>query len=389
MPNISKGITNSIEKIKPYTLVSKETGIDAASGRNLAERISLKDAKTADVVVIAKTDNPEEKKIITTYRDENNNVVEMIFEFIGIKRPEVHRVYTELPDYGDKSIKGRLIQVFSNLDVTNKFKAWKKVASEKQYVSTKNGEKTHVTIAKVTTPDRNLGETINETHTITEYAVPKAHGGERKPERYLSMETVKDEYGVPQIKTITTGNGVEIPENDRYLALRMYDSEDVKIPIARIALEENGLKKLKIPIEKDNFTMKETTCGSFNSEKGIISFNYRDKQKRSVIDTGYHEAKHAQQYAIMAVAGKLPNTQYSRKCVSMYNNPVTDLQRKLAEEYHQAHLDYVPPEKNYEQYRQNRLESEAWDAGDEGLENYMANGLNISFQFPNFPFAEL
>lgn len=73
IPTISKNI-------KPYVLVSKQKGIDVNSREALylAERIGLEEAKTVDVVVIAKSDNPEQKKIITTYRDAKNKVVEMI-----------------------------------------------------------------------------------------------------------------------------------------------------------------------------------------------------------------------------------------------------------------------------------------------------------------------
>ncbi|MCM1265739.1 MAG: hypothetical protein NC200_06025 [Candidatus Gastranaerophilales bacterium] len=389
MPTL-KGIASSLEHshIKPYTLISKEKGIDA-SRIDLAERIGLQEAQTADVVVIAKTDNPEQKKIITTYRDKDNNPVETVLEFIGIEQPEVHRLYKELPNFGYQNLRGRLIQVFENLDITNKYKAWKKVLSEKQYVAKSGDEKTHVTISRVKTADRNLGETQNETHTLTEYAVPKAHGGQKIPPRYISMETVKDECGVPQIKSIHSSPDVEVPKEDQYLALRMYDAEDTKIPIARIALEEHGLKKLMIPIEKDNYSMKETTSGSFNHSKGILSFNYRDADKADVIDTGYHEARHAQQYAIMAVAGKLPDTQYSRKCVAMYNKPVTQLQKDLAEEYHQAHVNSVPADVDYAQYRWNKLEREAWDEGERGFDNYIQNGTELSAQFPHIPEQEL
>ncbi len=389
MPNL-KGLTTPVSNhIKPYTLVSKETGVDIAARIDLAERISLQEAQTADIVVIAKTDNPEQKKIITTYRDKKNNPVETIFEFIGIEQPEIHRLYKELPNHGYRNLKGRLIQIFENLDITNKYKVWKKVASEKQYVLNSDKGKTHVTIAKVKTADRNLGETQNETHTLTEYYVPKAHGGEKIPPKYISMETIKDEYGVPQIQTITSSSNVRIPQNDNYLALRMYDADDTKIPIARIALEENGLKKLNIPIEKDNYNLKEKTCGSFNHQTGTLSYNYKDTDKADVIDTGYHEAKHAQQYAIMAVAGKLPKTQYSRKCTMMYHKPVTQIQRDLAEEYYQAHIDYIPPEKDYSLYRNNKLEREAWNEGERGLDNYIYEGSELSEQFSRFPELEL
>ena len=160
---------------KKYRLVSKELGLDFKNAQNLPERFGYGDATKADVVVIEKIDNPNERTIITTFRDALNNVVERVHEYTSHNNPDTRRIYTELSNHGNPNIKGRLVQTRENLDITGKYKVWKKVASEKQYVTyNAQNEPTNVTIAKVTTDERFMNQPKVEEHTLTEYFVPKA-----------------------------------------------------------------------------------------------------------------------------------------------------------------------------------------------------------------------
>ena len=114
----------STNKVKPFILLSKETGININSTRRiLPEMLSMLKAETVDIVEIGKRDNPEQKIRITTFRNSENEIVELVHEYENIKKPETHRLYRKLPNYGNVSLKGKLIQIFENLDITGRFKA--------------------------------------------------------------------------------------------------------------------------------------------------------------------------------------------------------------------------------------------------------------------------
>lgn len=378
----------STNSIKPFKLLSKETGLNPNSGRFFAERLGMDDAHSVDVVVIAKTDNPEQKTTITTFRDAKNKVIEMIHEYEGQKKPETHRLYSELPNYHRINLKGRLVQVFENLDITGRFKAWKKISSEKQYVKY-NPEigPTHLTTAKVSTAERDIRPTSEETHKLTEYYVPKAHGGISLKPKYIEFTTKKDYSKIPKITKINASDDVQIPKNDEYLAMRIYDSNDIKVPITQTALKEEHIGFLDIPV-KDDFRASETNLGSFDSSRGVIYFNYKDTTKKSVIDTAYHESRHAFQYAIEALGGH-KDTPYAKKCRKEIDIPKTPELQKLADIYHEADLNYVPAKVDYKAYRANPLESEAWEKGELGVNSYIEKGRPLSNQFTRIPTEEL
>ena len=382
-------IPNITKSIKPYVLVSKEKGISITPDRNLPELIGLKEPTCADVVVIAKSNNPQQKKIITTYKDKNNKIIERVYSYEGFDIPETHRLYNDLPNHGYKNLNGRLVQVFENLDRSGKYKAWKKISSEKQYVNTNNNnEKTHVTIAKVSTDERFLNPTSVEQHSLKEYYVPKAHGGTKKTPKSIEFETKKDSDGIPEITKITSTDNVAIPKNDSYLAFRIYDNEDMKVPITRRALKDSHLKGLNIRIE-DAYNMKETTSGSFDHNMGIIKFNVKDLLKPEIINTAYHETQHAFQYAVMAITKRFENTPFAKKCLDKFKGKITPSIERDADMYYNAKLNYIQPKQNYQQYRENLLEKEAWEIGDAAEDDYISEGWELAAQFRNIPKYEL
>lgn len=385
MPNILP-ITSNIQK--KYRLVSKEAILDLKTAQNLPERIGFGDAAKADVVIVEKISNPDEKTIITTFRDAFNNIMERVHEYTAHNKPDTHRIYSELENYGNESIKGRLVQTKENLDITGKYQVWKKIASEKQYVKyNAQNEPTNLTIAKVTTKERFLNPSKTEEHSLTEYYVPKAHNGEKKATKYIKFSTDKGQTEIPEIVKIETSEGVKIPENDEFLSMRIYDADDIKIPITRTALRDNGLNDLKISIEED-FAMGKKTQGNFNQNTGRISFNYRPFSKKSIVDTGYHESKHAYQYAIEALGG-YGNTSYAGRCRRDLKIPMTPELRLKATDYHVASLQYVPASKDYEAYRKNLLEKEAWEVGENAQKYYQQKAEELSSQFKGIPIEEL
>lgn len=378
----------STKAVKPYTLLSKIKGISVdATDRILPETLSMKKASTVDVVEIGKTTNPEQKIRISTFRDINNNIIEKVHEYEGIEKPETHRLYRELPNHEDYTLKGRLVQIFENLDTTGRFKAWQKVASEKQYVksSTAKGN-TSVTIAKVTTDERTINPVKHEKHSLTEYYVPKAHGGQKIEPKHIEFETETTD-GIPQITTISASKDVKIPENDEYLAMRVYDSDSVKIPITQTALKERGLENLDISVT-NSYRMDELTNGAFYEDYGRIEFNTKYRDKHKVIETGYHEPEHAYQYYIMGITGKL-DTRYGIRCKERFKGTITPQMEYEATLYEQGHKNYVQPEDNYQAYRDNILEQCGREAGSVGIRYYLQKGRELAEQFKGIPNREL
>ena len=372
--------TFGIRKPKPYTLLSKELNLPANSYRVQTNTIYFNKAVTADKVVIAKTGNHRQQKIITTFKDKTGQIVERCFEYIGIDSPETHRVYTKLNSVFEGSISGKLIQTFENLNKEGNVKIWAKVSSEKQFVHKDyiSGKKDCVTIAKVSTKERDINPPVIETHSITEYPAPCANSYFFTNKKSLVFTTTRDLSGIPQITDIKASN-VEIPKNDKYLALRMYDFNDVKKPAASIALKKAKLDDVGIYIQ-DSYYMKNTTKGSFNHINGIISFNYIEQPKLSIIGTAFHEVEHAKQYELMGRT-KLFDTIYTKNCLKKHGEKTSPEDLKRAKAYYEAHDSYVPSSVNYDEYRENLLEREARKAADNAVDEYIEQGKELIFQF--------
>ena len=376
-------------KVKPYTLLSKQTNLPLDSLEITAERIGTQNAVTADKIIIGKTDNHEQQKIITTFRDKKGKIVERIFEYHGFELPEIHRVYTELTSLIKKNITGRLIQTFENLNKSGKPKIWAKISSEKQFVHTDyfTDKKDYVTISRVTTSERNIKPPVEEFHSITEYPVPSAHFCILPPEKSLAFKTKKDSSGIPQITEIISSQNINIPKNDEYLALRMYDADDVKKPITNIALKKANLEDLNIRIE-DFYTTNKNIKGSFNHEAGVIKFNFKYQPKDSIIDTAFHEVKHAKQYELMGRTKKL-KTRYTTNCLVKHGEENSDKAVRKADLYYDAHKNYVSSDVNYNHYRANLLEQEAWEAGERAIRDYLSKGTSLRKQFSGIMPEEL
>ncbi len=375
-------------KVKPYTLLSKQTNLPLDSVEITAERIGIQDAATADKVVIGKTDNPEQQKIITTFKDKNGKIVERIFEYIGFDLPEIHQIFEELTSCITDDITGRLIQTFENLNKSGKAKIWTKISSEKQFVHTDTfiNKKDYVTITRVSTQERNIKPPAVETHSITEYQVPDAHLYSIPNKKSLMYTTKRDSEGIPQIIDIKADN-VNIPQNDEYLALRLYDSDDMKRPITNIALKKANLDDLGIKIE-DAYTFDDTTQGSFNNKEGIIKFNFKYQPKDSIVDTAFHEVTHAKQYELMGRT-KMLGTRYTTNCLVKHGEEVSPDKIQAGKEYYEAHENYVSSSVNYARYRENLLEKEARAQAGQAVYDYLNQGKEIRREFPRVMPEEL
>jgi hypothetical protein len=378
-----------LPKQKPFILLSKKLGLSIDTQRFLPDRIGLSDAKTVDVVVIASSSNLEQKKIITSFRDAQQRLVERVQEFIGYAKPENHRTYTYLSNYGNDDLTGRLVRTFNDLSPVKSYHAWSKASSEKQFVKRNdNGDVSKLTIAKVVTDGNLIGQVKNETHSLTEYYVPKVYGKNKKPNKFIEFETQKDDLGIPHITSSKMSRDVRFPQNDKYLAMRMYDSSDINVPIIRSALKENGLGSINIEIN-GNIRTKSGYKGEFDPKKGSINYSYKESEKSDKINTAYHESKHALQYAIMSATGDLSGSRFMEECAKKCSSVITPDIRKISQNYLNAHNNYTPSHIDYKAYLNNPLEVEARSAGRKGLDNYIDNGVELSIQFPDIPVEEL
>ena len=369
-------------RVKPYELISKEVGLSADSLKISAERIGIEDAATADIVVIRKTQQPEQQKVITTFRDSSGNIVERVFEYIGINRPEKHRLYRSLHSYFPKKVTGKLVQTFENINTNGKPKAWCKTSSEKFFVNRNEfGQKDYVTIAKVTTDERSIYPIKVHKHSLTQYPVPRVHIGENVHKKNLSFVTKIDEDGIPQIQKIEADKNIMIPIEDEYLAFRMYDSDDMRKPIANYALKKQNLHDLGIRVE-DNYYSSEKTTGSFNHDNGVVYYNYRYLTKEEVVDTAFHETAHAKQYEVMGRT-KIFGSKYSTDCLLKHGEDNSPVSIEKGKKYYAASKNYVSADENYKEYKDNLLEKEAWAEGEKAVDDYLEQGWELRNEFPN------
>jgi hypothetical protein len=73
----------------------------------------------------------------------------------------------------------------------------------------------------------------------------------------------------------------------------------------------------------------------------------------------------------------------------MYKGQVTPEMEAKADKYFEAHKNYKKASENYDEYRTNLLEEEAWDAGERGSDNYFIQGEDLYSQFRHMPASEL
>lgn len=377
-----KPFSRETAKTKPYTVVSRELNLSPDAPQVTIIGISSQKAATADKVVIAKTDNPEFQKIITTFRDKNGKIIERIFEYKGFNIPEKIRIYRELVSNLKKDVKGRLIQTFENLSPANRSKIWTKISSEKQFVHTDKfwDKADYVTITRVTTTERDIKPPVEEIHSITEYPVPSSHLYILPQKKSLVFKTKKDSSGIPQITEIISAQNAHVPKNDEYLTLRMYDADDMRKPVTHIALKKSNLDDLNINVE-DAYIPNATTKGSFNHETGTINFNFLYRPKSSIVGTAFHEVKHAKQYEFMGRTRML-DTKYTTECLIKHGEETSKEAIKKGRIYYNAHKNYVSGDVNYEQYRANLLEQEAWAEAERGVMEYIRKGEALRYQFP-------
>lgn len=386
--NLIKPIKVAIcKKGKPYKLVSREIGLDFNS-RKFPELLFHDEATSVDIVVIASTKNPEKTKTITTFKDKEGNILERAFESIGFNLPEKRQVYKNLKE-SDKNNDKKIIQIYENLNQNNGLKVWQKIETSRVFKHRDCGKVWLANVIKVFTPERTIREAKKETHFFASYYPKSMSNGGSNKTKTLTLQIEKDENMIPQIVGYSHSENFAMPKNDEYLAFRAYDAESVKKPITRFALKKFGLKDIKIYIE-DNFNSKEKHLGSFSEEYESIFFNYKTDSKNSIIDTAFHEAKHAFQYAVINLFGlKNKYTNYAQQCLKNLKWKKTEGLKKKAEDYFKAHEYYISPNENYTEYRRNLLEAEAWSAGTRFSNDYLYKSKELSNELPGVFWHEL
>lgn len=358
------------KKKKPYVLLSKETGLNINSDRFFPEQLSLETAKKVDVVVIANRKNLEQQKIITTFRDDKNNILERVFEYKGYDLPTVHKLYKKI----EGCFFSRLIQTFENLSPKNVCSLWQKVSTEKQFFNKSNNNKT-VSIVKVSTKERTLDDVKTEVHSFARYS---SKNGKNNDPKILILNIEKDDFGVPIIKSQSSCN-IDWPIQDEYLAFRAYDADDVKIPLTKLILRKLGLENLNIKAEKSYYRPKNL-LGSFEWKNGIIKYCDEVESKDKAVNTVFHETHHALQYAIMSLFHDL-NSNFANFCKNNFKLNKTRELKKVADEYLIAHTNYVPASEDYDKYYNNLLEKEAREIAKAYLAKYFSQSRRISMEF--------
>ena len=369
MPIFNTLIT-PFKKKKPFVCLSKEIGLSINSNRIFPQQLSLEKIEKVDVVVIANRKNLDQQKIITTFRDCNNNIIERVFEYNGYNLPTVHKLYKSIESFYDVS--GRLVQVFENLSPKNVCSLWQKVSTEKQFVD-KYANKVHgLSVVKVSTNERTLNDIKTETHSFYNYL--SKIGKEKKLKR-LILNIEKDDFGVPIIKSTSSYN-MDVPIQDEYLAFRAYDADDVKIPLTKYVLRKSGLENLNIKVEK-SYSRPKDLSGFFNWKYGRIEYCDEVESKYQAIDTVFHEIHHALQYAIISLFNDF-DSKFVEICKKEFKMDKTKELKKIAEEYLMAHKNYVPASKDFDKYYNNMLEKEAREVAKINLAKYFAQGKTIS-----------
>lgn len=374
-------IINLFKRKSPYVILSKEIGLNPNSGRIFPEQLSLVEASKIDIVVIGKKNKPNLQKIITTFRDEKNNIIERLFEYKGYDKPSIRKIYKKIEGCSS-AVKGRLVQIFEDLNSKGDYRVWQKVGTEKQFlIEFKNKvcglDKVKVlSKASVITKERTINDVKTEVHSFSNYY--KSADGQKLEPKMLVLNIEKDVNGVPVIKS-TSAYNCYVPMEDEYLAFRAYDNEDIKKNLAKYVIKKFGMEDLNIKIERI-YTKKNKDIAAFNWRKGIVEFFNDNQDKIQSVNTIFHEIQHALQYTIMGVWGKF-DSKYGKSCEKLYKCEKTRFLKQLADKYFVAHTNYVSPSENFEAYYNNMLEEEARRIAKIYLADYLQKGKKLCWEF--------
>ena len=380
-----------------YYLISKITNLPYHKYNGDTLRLINQSARTVDEVILGAKNSKNIKRIITTFRDSDGNIIERVFNYSD--KPFRNRVYTKnysiigedefvtsthIKEYTlARSLKDTHIQ--SVLSGYSRILFWTPVKFLTNHLS-----ENIVTGDKILTQvmQRNLLKPQNEIHTFTEF--PHIISGRISDAAKKILEFRVNTFNGNSVnpKRIYT-QGTKLPQNDSFLGIRALSIDDSKEALTQRFLIERGLKNKRIIIKPDykpQDDSEELTKALFDPNDGSVNFlrTHKYKTKSEVCTTARHEVEHGWQYYLHARNTKGGTSEWEAKIYNLFRDLPKSL-KKEAQSYTDSISTYVTVAEDREKYRQNFIEIKANEAGKKACKLYNEERAEIQKEFPHIP----
>lgn len=398
--------------IKPYTLISKQLKIDFKTYAGLPLRlIADKGIATVDEVVVSKTNAPQCKKIITTYRNALGQILERVVENTDPYNPSVEsrifrhdsKIIKEGPVNKTAKTRYTLNQLCKDLFIRAKLKGvnqteikedfWTKKETVTDFVLSYLRKKQKHLTRTVTRKAPGISVRRRELHTITQYPVPVK--GERHIDRTkikrVELLVQKRVQAKSEILSIKTTPNIKLSDKDEYLPYRAYEEKNARIPLTNHFLQKNDLHELKIRINPESILVQNNDA-MFEKEFGEI--HYADIMHRSKADlvlAAAHETDHAHKQSLIGRAKNGTNSAYGKRCFSEKGGLQTCKELEESIIYRQADKEYPDKRKYanindfYKALDENPLEISAVKESAIAREDYLEQGIELQKIFEFVP----
>lgn len=360
-------------------------------------RLSNQIPQTVKEVLIANKKGKVRGKI-TTFLDKEGNVIEKAFNIK--EKPLKNRIYTSQKNHigtdevvtstqiKEYTLNRKLIDIyrkhmnrFINLDTRTYFWEQESIQTNHMANNTALGIK-NLTISRI----QNLKNIpLQFLHSFTQYKpIVNNKISKNSPIKYIEY-IVNDKF-IALKSSIHTIN-MKRPKFDSFLGFRALSLEDFKIPITERFLRDRGIKHLGykivpnyMPTDGKQITWKGLFCN------GYITFRktWVPKSKADFVSTSRHEVEHGWQYYLDARNGqdRGDNMFAIGEKYGKLKDPKLQYE---ADKYTESIDNYIPAEKDYNEYRQNYIEVKAFDAGAKAMKKYNKDGKILREEFKHIP----
>ena len=389
-----------------YFLIANLGKKNYSEYRGSARSISEKIPHTVEELWVGIKKQPKKTRKITTFRDENGNIIEKAFDYSDNKLR--HRLYKRRTininenetvnsvTIHDYNINKRVLPYYEDMlyeyEELNPIKTmlWnlKEVITNHVSTNKQTGEKilSQVKIENLETPTKQKHSFIEFPPVINN----KFQSGKKKILSFL-VNGLTNKI----IKGTEISKNTKMPQHDSYLPYRALTINDSKEPLTRRYIKERKLENALIEINPDYYPQNEDDklyAADFNPVNGSINFNreFKPASKTRVAGIAKHETEHAWQYFLRSRV-TLPVTEWEEFISENFGRIRLKNLLKEAKRYTKSIKSYISLTKELEdagkvqEYRDNYIEIKASKAGAKTRKEYDKQGKVIRNNFKHIP----
>ena len=372
----------------PYILLAKREGIAFSQYRGRAIRLSNIQPCSVDEVVVALKHNKSKINKVTTFRDEDGNIIERSFDFWhkDVIKNNLYKTSEHILNDFEK-VKATAIRTFSLMKnikhVYREYESQFNAIGKPEILWTNNSSQMHYVSKNMRT-----GDVIHTQTSMENISTPRSakcsfvqYESKNEPEKSLSFKVnlLND-----KISNVSTKN-TKLPKNDTFLKFRAIDINTSKEMVCNYFIKQQNLEKLKLKVDTSR-KLDERLIALYDDENGAINFNkdYDFRSKHNLVKAARHEVEHAWQWFLHArnTGGSNPR---AMELAKKFGRIRKGKLQEIADKCTRSISTYVPYSENTAAYRKNWVEKAANKAGMKAVSAYDKQGTCLRKQFPHIP----